>query len=58
MIIKKLLKNVQFEYDFDDNKLAIIVKKGSGILLIRRELFSLMRFGIRIAQKGKPRKYG
>ena len=51
MIIRKQLKRQSFEYDFDHRMLAL--KSG---ILTKTEMFSLMRFIIRVAQKGKTRK--
>mgnify|MGYP001559540149 CR=1 FL=1 len=55
MIIRKQLKGVTFEYDTDYKQLEIINKFHSGYVT-RQEMISLMRFGLRILQKGKPRK--
>jgi hypothetical protein len=55
MIIKEL-KHAIFEYDNDDKKLVIAEREGDDIALNGTEMFSLMRFIIRIAQKGQRRK--
>lgn len=53
-MLSKRLKHATFEYDED--KLLHINDDINGAVLSRIEMFSLMRFIIRIAQKGKPRK--
>jgi len=51
MIIRKQLQNATFVYDFDKKWLMI----SPNAFFTRSQMFSLMRFCIRIAQKGKPR---
>jgi hypothetical protein len=57
MMITKKLKYVMFSYD---EKMKQFFVKGVGseysIVLPRHYMVSLMRFGLRILQKGKPRK--
>lgn len=60
MIISKFLKNKVFEYNTDLRWLLIkdhnVNYEPRKIALTRTEMFSLMRFCIRVTQKGKPRK--
>lgn len=54
-MIEKILKNCQFVYNEEEKKLGIF--DGEEIVkLSRTQMFSLMRFIIRIAQKGQRRK--
>jgi len=56
MIIQKKLKNVSFSYNSEARLLEIDINGTSDFVRVSRvEMFSLMRFIIRIAQKGKPR---
>jgi len=62
MIISKKLKFLLLDYDTDDNTLdAITVDPASRditghITIPRHYMFSLIRFIIRIAQKGRKRR--
>ena len=57
MIIEKKLKRRTFLWTSEDKKLTLFADEGiGGYVLSRVEMFSLVRFILRIAQKGKPRK--
>jgi hypothetical protein len=58
-VIKKELKTATFAYKEQEKTLWInTLKDPNGIELPRHYMFSLARFIIRIAQKGKSRKGG
>lgn len=61
-MISKELKFAHFDYDLDDKTLSIAIvdpahrEVTSQVSLPRQYMFSLARFIIRIAQKGRKRK--
>ena len=56
-MISKQLKHVTFRYDFETKLLGIFVNNSSDFVSISRsEMLSLVRFILRIVQKGKGRK--
>ena len=55
MTIERELKHILFSWD-DQIKLLLIKKSETAVFLSRPEMFSLARFILRIAQKGKRRK--
>jgi hypothetical protein len=57
MVVRKDLKGVTFIYKEDTKTLWInTFKNPNGLELPRHTMVSLMRFGLRILQKGRPKK--
>ena len=54
-MMERILKHVRFTYD-DPTKWLTIHRDSLGLGVTRTEMFSLARFILRIAQKGKRRK--